>query len=413
MIVVPYLRGILGIAVLLAIAWLIGNRRRSIPVRQIGWGIALQVLLALFILKTPFGRALFDILRKGAAKLISFSGDGAVFLFGLQGKPGVSLQVLDGNGDPIGLGFAVAFQVLPIIVFFSALIAILYHFGILQRIVRAFAFVMRKTMKISGAESLAVAANIFVGNVESPLVVRPYLSGMTRSELATVLVAGFGTIAGSVMAAYIGFGVDAGHLLAASVMSAPAAVVIAKLMFPETETPETMAGANIDTGEKAVNVIDATATGAIQGLKIAATVGAMLIAFLSLIALINYLFGFLNTSLGMLFGYLFAPLAWCMGVPSEDMLSVGKLLGTKVAINELVGYLELVGIKDQLAERSSVIATFALCGFANFGSIAIAIGGIGAIAPNRRADLARLGLYTMVGGALASFMTATIAGMML
>lgn len=413
MFIIPYLRGIFGVAVLLLIAWGLSNNRRRVPWRIIGWGIGLQLTLALFILKTPVGREIFEYIRLAAVRLISFSGDGAEFMFGVLGKNGVQLQMHDEKGAPIAFGFAVAFQVLPIIVFFSALIAILYHFGILQRIVAAFAYIMRKTMKISGAESLAVAANIFVGNVESPLVVRPYLAQMTRSELGAVMVAGFGTIAGSVMAAYVGFGVDAGHLLAASVMSAPAAVVIAKVMFPETETPATMNGAAVHSDEHAVNIIDAAANGAVQGLKIAATVGAMLIAFLSLLGLINYLLNFAGTSLGALFGYLFSPIAWCMGVDSKDVTTVGRLLGTKVAINELVAYLELVGLKAQLSERSVVISTFALCGFANFGSIAIAIGGIGAIVPSRRSELAQIGPKAMIGGALASFMTASIAGMML
>ena len=410
---IPYLRGILGVGVLLFIAWALSSDRRKVPWRIIVWGIVLQLTLALFILKTPLGGAIFEAIRQGAVKLISFSGAGAEFMFGVLGKNGVRLQLQDPGGHPVAFGFAVAFQVLPVIVFFSALIAILYHFGVLQRIVAGFAFVMRKTMKISGAESLAVAANIFVGNVESPLVVRPYLSAMTRSELATVMVAGFGTIAGSVMAAYVGFGVDAGHLLAASVMSAPAAVVIAKVMFPESDTPATMTGAVLQTEEQAVNIIDAAAGGAIQGLKIAATVGAMLIAFLSLLALVNHLLDFFDTSLGELFGYVFAPIAWCLGVDSADTMTVGRLLGTKVAVNELVAYLDLMKLTPQLSPRSVVIATFALCGFANFGSIAIAIGGIGAIVPSRRPELAQIGPKAMVGGAMASFMTAAIAGMML
>ena len=235
---------------------------------------------------------------------------------------------------------------------------------------------------------------------------------MTLSELAAVMTAGFATIAGSVMAAYIGFGVDAGHLLAASVMSAPASLIIAKIMYPETETPGTLAGATVHTDEQTVNFIDAAASGAIQGLKIAAIVGAMLIAFISLIAMINYLLAFAHTSLGALFGYAFSPIAWCMGVDSGDTLTVGRLLGTKIAVNELVAYLDLVRLKAQMSPRSVVIATYALCGFANFGSVAVAIGGIGAMAPTRRADLARIGIKTMFGGALASFVTASIAGMM-
>ncbi len=411
--VIASLRGMLGILVLLILAWALSSNRRKIPWRVIGWGIGLQVAFALLILKTSAGAAVFEGIRRGAARVIAFAGDGSAFMFGILGKPGAELQMLDGQANPVGFGFAVAFQVLPIIVFFSSLIAILYHFGLLQRVVQGFAWVMKKTMKISGAESLAVAANVFVGNVESPLVIRPYLKEMTRSELAAVMTAGFATIAGSVMAAYIGFGVDAGHLLSASVMSAPAAVVIAKVMFPETGDPKTLAGAKLHVEERAVNVIDAAATGAIQGLKIAAIVGAMLIAFLSLIAMINYLLAFANTSLGAIFGYVFAPVAWCMGVSSEDTLKVGQLLGTKVAVNELVAYLDLVRLRETLSERSVVISTYALCGFANFGSIAIAIGGIGAMAPERRADLARLGIRTMFGGALASWLTATVAGMMI
>jgi CNT family concentrative nucleoside transporter len=265
-----------------------------------------------------------------------------------------------------------------------------------------------------------VAANVFVGMVEAPLAVRPYLTKMTVSELATVMTAGFATVAGSVLASYIRFGVDAGHLLAASVMSAPAAVVIAKLMYPETAVPKTLDGAEIHVSKSSVNGIDAAASGAVQGLKVAAIVGAMLIAFLSIIAMINYLLGLLGgllpleggLSLGRIFGWLFSPLAWCMGVEWNDVPDVGRLLGTKVAVNEFVGYLDLVAIRDQMSERSRTIATYALCGFANFGSVAILIGGVGSIAPDRRADLARLGLKTMVGGALASWLTASIAGMM-
>ncbi len=406
------LQGILGIVLLLFLAWALSSNRRRIPWRIIGYGLGLQIGFALLILKTKPGELAFDFARRAACKVISFSGDGAGFLFGVLGKPGAQLSMLDGASQPVAFGFAVAFQVLPIIIFLSSLIGVLYHLGIMQKLVLGFAWVMRRTLKISGAESLAVAANIFVGNVESPLIVRPYIDGMTRSELGTVMTAGFATVAGSVMAAYIGFGIDAGHLLAASVMSAPAAVVIAKLLYPETDAPRTMDGATVAIDKQTVNIIDAAAAGAAQGLRIAAMVGAMLIAFLSIIALFNYLLGFLNTSLDHIFGLVFSPIAWCMGVDSKDMVEVGRLLGTKVAINELVGYLKLVELKDQISTRSYIIATYALCGFANFGSIAIAIGGIGSIAPNRRADLARLGLKTMFGGALASWLTASIAGMM-
>jgi concentrative nucleoside transporter, CNT family len=406
-------RGILGVVLLLAIAWAFSNNRRKIPWRVIAWGMVMQLGFALLILKTTVGKSSFDLVRQVATQLIAFSGDGASFLFGVLGTPGKQLQMLDAmSNEPISFGFSVAFQVLPVIIFFSSLMAVLYHFGIMQKVVAGFAWIMRRSMKISGAESLAVAANIFVGNVESPLAIRPYLKDMTISELATVMTAGFATVAGSVMAAYIGFGVDAGHLIAASVMSAPAAVVVAKLLYPETETPATMGGAKVHVDKETVNVIDAAASGAAAGLKIAAMVGAMLIAFISLIAMVNFILGFVHTSLGEIFGYIFSPIAWCMGVDTADMRAVGNLLGTKVAINEFVAYLNLVGIKEQISERSFIISTYALCGFANFGSIAIAIGGIGGIAPERRADLARLGFKTMMGGAIASWLTASIAGMM-
>lgn len=427
------LRSLLGVVVLLGIAYALSYttgriassgddapaagsgrwRFKAIPWRIVLWGLGLQLGLGLFILKTPAGQATFDFVRRVAVRLIGFSGDGAAFLFGVLGEPNRQLSLLGADGQPVGFGFAIAFQVLPVIVFFSSLMAVLYHFGLMQRVVAGFAWVMRKTMRISGAESLAVAANVFVGNVESPLAVRPYLSAMTISELAAVMIAGFSTVAGSVMAAYIGFGVDAGHLLTASVMSAPAAVVIAKLMFPETARPRTMDGAAAQVERETVNFIDAAATGAAQGLKIAAMVGAMLIAFISLIALVNYLLGFVGTSLGAVFGVVFSPIAWLLGVDTADAAAVGNLLGTKIAVNELVAYLGLVGQKAALSERSYTIATYALCGFANFGSIAIAIGGIGGIAPDRRSDLAALGLRTMLGGALASWLTACVAGLIL
>jgi CNT family concentrative nucleoside transporter len=310
--IVNVLRGILGIAVLLFIAWALSTNRRRIPWRIIAWGLGLQIAFALLILKTTAGQVAFDFVRRVATRLISFSGDGAGFLFGLLGKPSSQLSMLNAANEPVSFGFAVAFQVLPVIVFFSSLMAVAYHFGIMQKIVAGFAWVMRRTMKISGAESLAVAANIFVGNVESPLAVRPYLADMTMSELAAVMTAGFATVAGSVMAAYIGFGVDAGHLLAASVMSAPAAVVAAKLLYPETEVPKTIHGAKVHVDKQTVNFIDAVATGAIQGLRIAAVVGAMLLAFISFIALINYVLGFVHTSLGEILGYVFSPFAFCM-----------------------------------------------------------------------------------------------------
>ncbi|MDJ0764721.1 MAG: nucleoside transporter C-terminal domain-containing protein [Myxococcota bacterium] len=418
-----HLRGIFGVVVLLAIAWSLSTHRKKVPWRVIAWGLGLQIVFSILILKTTAGKAVFDAIRDGAARLISFSDAGAGFLFGNlykgidstpPGQPGWQLSLVDATGTtPVQIGVVAAFHVLPIIIFFSSLVGVLYHLGIMQRIVRGFAWVMRRTMKISGAESLAAAANIFVGNVEAPLVVRPFIATMTRSELALVMISGFATVAGSVMAVYVRFGVDAGHLLAASVMSGPAAVVVAKLMFPETGSPATQDSAQIKSPTESVNIIDAAASGALQGLKIAATVGAMLIAFLSLIAMINFFLGLVNTSLGELLGIVFSPLAFCMGVDSADMTAVGRLLGTKVAITEFVAYLDLVSLKDTLSPKSFVISTYALCGFASFGSVAIAIGGVGQIAPSRRTDLARLGLKAMLGGAMASWLTASIAGIVM
>ena len=421
---VPYpgrLVGILGLAVLLGLAWVISGRRRPFPWRIVLSGLLLQVAFALVILCTRQGKWVFAAARDGADMLLGFTGKGTEFIFGK----------LASSGGPAG--FAVAFHVLPIIIFFSSLMAVLYHLGVMQKLVGGFAWVMRRTMKISGAESLAVAANIFVGMTEAPLAIRPYVSGMTRSELMTLMTGGFATIAGSVFLAYVAFGIDPGHLLAASIMSAPAALLVSKILVPEEEIPATMGGAKIAYEGKSVNIIDAAATGAADGLKLALNVGAMLLAFIALIALANGLLGLLNhgvdetllgeilgwdlricpDSLEALFGFLFGPLAWLMGVPAQDAQQEGNFLGQKIVINEFVGYSSLAGEMGALHPRSILIATYALCGFANFGSIAIQLGGIGGIAPNRRQDLARFGLRAMAGGAIASFMTATIAGIIL
>ncbi|MBN2341913.1 MAG: NupC/NupG family nucleoside CNT transporter [Deltaproteobacteria bacterium] len=414
-------QGVLGIVVILLIAWGFSSDRKHIPWRVIVWGLGLQIGFALLILGTSGGETAFDYIRLGAHRLLSFTDAGAGFLFGNlyqgvestpPGDPGWALQLLDRNSHPLGLGTVVAFHVLPIIIFFSALTAILYHLGIMQKIVSGFAFVMQRTMKISGPESLAVAANVFVGMVEAPLCIKPYLKKMSTSELACIMTAGFATVAGSVMASYIRFGVDAGHLLAASVMSAPAAIVIAKIMYPEQVVHSTQT-VKIEVDDDSVNVIDAAANGAIQGVKVAAIVAAMLIAFLSLVAMINYFLGFAGTSLGQLLGWIFAPLAFCMGVETGEVMQVGALLGTKLSINEFVAYLDLVALNESLSPRSFTIATFALCGFANLGSVAILIGGIGTLAPERKSELAKMGLKTMLAGALGSFLTATIAGIIL
>lgn len=327
------------------------------------------------------------------------------------------------------LGIIFAFHILPTIIFFASLMSVLYHFGVMQRIVQFMAWIMARSMRTSGAESLSAAANIFVGQTEAPLVIKPYVKEMTVSELMAIMVGGFATIAGGVMAAYVRFGMDAGHLMAASVMSAPAALLIAKIIYPETGEPKTRGSVKLNIDTQTSNVIDAAASGAADGLRLAVNVGAMLMAFISLIALFNYLLGHIDElinfitfgatsfswdlSLKTIFGYLFAPFAFFMGVPSQDILSVGHLLGTKISINEMIAYVDLGALKASLTPRSFTIATYALCGFANFSSIAIQIGGIGSIAPSRRSDLARIGLKAMIGGALASWLTATIAGLML
>ncbi len=413
-----------GLFFLLFLAWLISTNRRRINLRTVGWGLALQAVFAVLILKTGPGKQVFFVAREVINRLLGFTDAGASFLFGnlYRGDPNI-VQQLGGPGpfqlwdagasQFVNIGTIFAFHILPTIIFFASLMAVLYHLGVMQRIVEAFAWIMSRFMQTSGAESLSAASNIFVGQTEAPLVVRPYVPSMTMSELMAVMTGGFATIAGGVMAAYVRFGVDAGHLMAASVMSAPAALVIAKIIYPETQEPETMGTVKLTVEKKTSNVIDAAASGAADGLKLALNVGAMLMAFLSLIAMINFGLGFLGTSLREVLGYLFSPIAFFLGVPWKDILEMGNLLGTKISINEFVAFVELAQVKSQISPRTFTIATYALCGFANFGSIAIQIGGIGGIAPSRRSDLARLGLRAMFGGALASWMTACIAGILI
>jgi CNT family concentrative nucleoside transporter len=306
-----------------------------------------------------------------------------------------------------------AFQVLPTIIFIAALFAILYYFGVMQLVVRVFAVVMRRVMKASGAESLNVAASIFMGQTEAPLTIRPYLPEMTQSELMTVMTSGMAHISGGIMAAYVLFGVEAKHLLTAVIMTAPGTIMMAKMFVPETEVPKTMGSVRLEVERTDVNVIDAAGRGTAEGLHLALNVGAMLISFLALIALVNALLGVIHLSLGQIFGWVFAPVAWSMGVPWGDAPRIGNLLGTRMALNEFVAYSQLGQMKATLDPKSFTIATFALCGFANFSSIGMQIGGIGGLAPNRRHDLARLGLRAMFAGTLANFMTATIAGFLL
>ncbi|MFH1843291.1 MAG: nucleoside transporter C-terminal domain-containing protein [bacterium] len=420
---------VLGIVVLLAIAWLLSNNRRSIRWRIVGWGLGLQFVLAVILLRTPWGQAVFGVARSVVSRVLGFTDAGASFLWGDLYRTGPDLienlgpgamgpgffQVVDSvTGDLVPLGTIFVIHIMPTIIFFSSLMAILYHLGIMQRLIAGMAWLMRRTMGTSGSESLSCAANIFVGQTEAPLVIRPYVQTLTRSELMAVMVGGFATVAGGVMAAYVRFGVDAGHLMAASVMSAPAALVVAKILFPEKEVSPTAGAVQLEIPKEYANLVDAAAGGATVGLRLAANVGAMLLAFIALVAMVNYGLGWAGTSLQQIFGFVFAPLAWTMGVPWTEAATFGNLLGTKIAVNEFVGYIELMAAvnSEALSPRSAIIGTYALCGFANFASIAIQIGGIASIAPERRSDVAKLGIKAMFGGALASWLTATIAGIL-
>ncbi len=400
------LQSLLGLLVMLGLAWLMSNNKKLIPWRVVLVGTAMQLLFGVLILKTDAGQRVFQWATDVVTAFLNFTDAGAIFIF--------------------GQGFEehfFAFKVLSTIIFFSSFITVLYHFGVVQAIVKVFAKIMVRLMGTSGAESLSASANIFVGQTEAPLLIKPYVGGMTKSELMAVMSAGFATIAGGVFAAYVGMGISAGHLIAASVMSAPAALVMAKLMMPETEESLTAGEVKMQVERPWVNSIDAAASGAADGLKLALNVGAMLLAFISLLALINGilgwsggLFGFPQLTIEMILGWICMPLAWVMGVPWGESYDVGMLLGLKAVATEFIAYDALGTMMDEagrLSERSQVIATYALCGFANFGSIAIQIGGIGAIAPDRKHDLARLGLRAMIAGSLACFQTATIAGLLL
>ncbi len=426
---------VLGTVVLVGIAWLFSMNRKKINWKTVAVGIALQVILALIVLVSPPGRWFFSKMNDVIVKMLSFSEDGARFLFGNLVSNYIPVGVLENYNfvatiKTVAYGGAFfAFSVLPTIIFFSSLMSVMYYLGVMQLIVLAFAKVMTKFMGVSGAESLSCSANIFVGQTEAPLLVRPFISDMTKSELLAVMTGGMATVAGGVMAAYVGMLKDyfpsiAGHLLTASVMSAPAALVMAKIILPETEESKTAGVVKIHYEKTDANIIDAAANGATVGLQLALNVAGCLIAFMSLLAMLNFLigwsgglFGVAGLSLQKIFGFIFAPLAWIMGVPWKDCFIIGNLMGVKTALNEFVAYFDFaVFIKDNpgvLAERSMIIATYALCGFSNFLSIAIQIGGIGGIAPNRRHDLAKLGLWSVLAGSLACFMTATIAGILI
>src|SRR5437763_2519617 len=393
--------GILGLLTMLTLAFIFSTNRRAIRKKTVLWGLGLQFAFAVFVLKLDFGRRMFQIAGDLVTKLLNNAFAGSSFVFGELGKQHSSL------------GFFFAFQVLPTIIFIAAFFAVLYHYGIMLFIIRQAANVMTRFMGASGPEALNVAASIFIGQTEAPLTIRPFLPDLTRSELMTVMTSGMAHVSGGVMAAYILFGVEAKHLLTAVIMTAPGTIMMAKIFVPEVEVPKTMGSVKLQVETTDVNVIDAAGRGTGEGLHLALNVGAMLISFLALVALINYLLGFAHLSLQQIFGWVFAPVAWSMGVPWRDAPTIGNLLGTRMALNEFVAYSQLGPLKSTLDPKSFTIATFALCGFANFSSIGIQIGGIGALAPNRRHDLARLGLRAMFAGTLANFMTATIAGFLL
>jgi len=403
--------GILGIIALLGIAFLLSNNKKKIDYMLVLWGLGLQLLFGIFILVTPFGKPIFSWFDKLIKKLLSFSNDGSEFLFA---------SFIDGQMHPAVINFA--FSVLPTVIFFSALMAVLYHIGLMQKIIKIVAMIMQKTMKTSGPETTSISANIFVGQTEAPLVIKPFISKMTNSELMAIMTGGFATVAGGVMAIYVGMldnipGI-AGHLMAASIMSAPAALVVAKIMYPETEE-STSKEANLSSNlNKPVegNVLESLGNGATEGLKLAANIAAMLIAFVALISLSNYILNIFGTSLESLLGYIFMPLAYLMGAPWSESHILGSLLGQKIVLTELIAYLNLsdmqVGVNG-LSEKTAVIASYALCGFSNFASIGIQLGGIGSIAPDRKKDISKLVTKAMIGGAIASWITACIAGILI
>jgi CNT family concentrative nucleoside transporter len=411
---------VFGALVILGVAYAFSTNRRAIRWSTVAWGLGLQIVFALVVLKTSAGQQVFSTLGGYITKLLGFAGVGSAFVFGPLGDSSLWSRVMVGALGPEGAQSAsiFAFQVLPTIIFIAALFAILYYFGVMQVVVRVFAVLMHRVMKASGAESLNVAASIFMGQTEAPLTIRPYLPEMTYSELMTVMTSGMAHISGGIMAAYILFGIEAKHLLTAVIMTAPGTIMMAKMFVPETETPKTMGTVRLVVEQTDVNVIDAAGRGTGEGLHLALNVGAMLISFLALVALVNALLGLIpigqdHLSLQKILGWVFAPIAWSMGVPRQDATIVGNLLGTRMVLNEFVAYSQLGPLKATLDPKSFTICTFALCGFANFSSIGIQIGGIGALAPNRRHDLARLGLRAMFAGTLANFMTATIAGFLL
>jgi len=404
--------GILGLITMLGFGYAFSTNRRAIRLKTVGWGLALQVAFAIFVLKIEFGRALFQKAGDAVNRLLSYAFVGSKFVFG------------DLGAQRSPMGFFFAFQVLPTVIFIAAFFAVLYHYGIMQFIIKLAAKVMTRFMGASGAESLNVAASIFMGQTEAPLTIRPFLPDLTRSELMTVMTSGMAHVSGGIMAAYIAFGIEPKHLLSAVIMTAPGTILMSKMLVPETETPKTagrvvMSEEEVDA-EKKENLLGAIARGTTDGLHLALNIAAMLISFLALIALLNGIMGGIHnhvgwfpSSLESILGTLFAPIAWVIGIPWHDCSAIGNLLGTRMALNELVAFSMLGPQKAVLDPRSFTIATFALCGFANLSSIGIQLGGIGALAPNKRGELAKLGIRAMLAGTMANLMSASIAGMLL
>jgi len=399
--------GLLGMVVLIGLAYLFSTARKAIKLKTVLWGIGLQLAFGVFVLKFPVGRNIFQFLGNAVNKLLSFAFAGSEFVFGGLGMKTSSF------------GFIFAFQVLPTIIFIAAVFAFLYHVGIMQIFIRAFAWVMTRVMGASGAESLDIAASIFMGQTEAPLTIRPFLNKLTKSELMTVMTCGMAHVSGGIMAAYIASGIEAKHLLTAVIMTAPGTLLMAKMLVPETEEPLTAGQVHMPEMEKEANFLGAISRGTSDGLNLAINVGAMLISFIALLALTDYLIGGVHNhvhwfpeSLEQFFGWIFSPLAWLIGIPWKDAPVIGNLLGTRMSINEVVAFAKLGQMKGSLDPRSFTIATFALCGFANFSSIGIQIGGIGALAPEQRGQLAKFGIRAMLAGTMANLMSACIVGIL-
>ncbi len=416
------LQPLVGLLLIAVVAYAGSANRRAIRLRTVVWGFGLQFFFALIVLKTAVGQTTFAILGDKIRQLLAFATVGSAFVFGPIGDPPAWQRIMTTVLGPDGAqyGSIFAFQIAPTIIFIAALFAILYYFGVMQLIVRLFASLMNTVMGASGAESLNVAASVFMGQTEAPLTIRPYLARMTESELMTVMTSGMAHVSGGMMAAYIALGVDPKQLLTAVIMTAPGTLMMAKTFVPETAVPETLGTARLDIERTDVNVIDAAGRGTTEGLYLALNVVAMLISFVALIALVNAVLGWAggwvhvpDLSLQKIFGIVFAPVAWSLGIAWRDAAAVGNLLGTRMALNEFIAFAALMPMKATLQPRSVTIATFALCGFANFASIGIQIGGIGALVPERRHDLARLGFRAMLAGTLANFTSACIAAMLL